>query len=204
MKSSSPVIGPDPDFADLLTESSCKSETGRNRLARDASVAASGELHPGAATANIALRGETMNSELRRRITRIMQENRYHAFLATCDGLQPWLRPMSPFVEDDMTIWLVTAYGSRKVKQIEENPRVCLSFYRAPYAGSAVTVIGEAKVVEDLKAKRMVWRLGANGLPRFFPGGPESPEVCLLKILSHRIEWWDETGSGALNLTPDR
>lgn len=68
-----------------------------------------------------------MNSADKEKIVAIMKETCLFAFLATSDGDQPQVRPVSPIVEDDMSIWVATFSDSRKVKQIKENPKICLA-----------------------------------------------------------------------------
>jgi len=60
-----------------------------------------------------------MNLSDEQKIVSIMKENCIHAYLATCDGDQPRVRPVSPIVEDDMSIWVTTGATSRMVS-IEE------------------------------------------------------------------------------------
>ncbi len=61
-------------------------------------------------------------------IVEIMRENAHAAHLATCDRGQPMVRPVSPIVEDDLTIWVVTFTSTRKVEQVKTNPKVSLAF----------------------------------------------------------------------------
>jgi len=122
------------------------------------------------------------------KLTSIMKDNSLHAYLATCDGDQPTVRSVSPIVEDDMTIWITTFAASRKVKQIERNPKVCLAFVEQPNGDKAATVIGEAEIISDTEQKRRVWGLAGFDLAQYFPGGPGSADFCLLKIIARRIE----------------
>ncbi|MEW5761449.1 MAG: pyridoxamine 5'-phosphate oxidase family protein [Candidatus Thermoplasmatota archaeon] len=124
------------------------------------------------------------------------------AYLATCDGDQPRVRPVTPIVEDDMSIWIGTHSHTRKVKQIEQNPKVCLAFVQPPYSArgeKVAMVIGEAKIIPKIKEKKRFWDLWrrvykAVDLERLFPGGPKSKEFCLLKIIIKKIEWHEEEG----------
>ena len=126
-----------------------------------------------------------------RKIVSIMKANSLHAYLATCDGDQPRVRPVSPIVEDDMSIWVTTYGTSRKVKHLRENPRICLAFVEQPSGDKAAIVIGEAKVVRDVEEKKRVWKLATFNLYEHFSGGPECDEFCLLKVTARRIEWRD-------------
>ena len=132
-----------------------------------------------------------MNPSDERQIVSIMKSNCLHAYLATCDGDQPRVRPVSPIIEDDMSVWVATYGTSKKVRQIRQNPRICLAFVEQPNGDKAATVIGQALIIPDMTEKRRVWKLASFDLSEHFPDGPESDEFCLLKIAIERIEWRD-------------
>jgi len=134
---------------------------------------------------------KSMNSSDRQKIVAIMKENSLHAYLATVDCDQPRVRPVSPIVEDDLSIWVTTYSTSRKIKQIQQNPKVCLAFVEQPRGDKAAYVIGEARIIADLEEKKRVWKLATFNLSEHFPNGPESDEFCLLKIIIKKIEWRD-------------
>lgn len=137
-----------------------------------------------------------MNSSDRQKIVDIMKECCLFAFLATSDGNQPQVRPVSPIVEDDMSIWVATFASSRKVKQIKQNPKICLSFVQHPSGDKSAIIIGDAKVIEDMEQKRRVWNLAPYDISQHFPEGPESKDYCVLKINPKKIEWWDSWEGG--------
>ncbi|MBA7490332.1 hypothetical protein ES702_00869 [subsurface metagenome] len=137
-----------------------------------------------------------MGSSDTEKIVAIMKENCLHAYLATCDGDQPVVRPVSPIVEDDMSIWVTTFCTSRKVSQIRRNPTICLAFVEQPSGDKAAVVIGEAEIVSDLLEKKRVWKLATFDLSEHFPKGPESDEFCLLKIIVKKVEWRDSWTGG--------
>ncbi len=138
------------------------------------------------------------------KIVFIMKKNSLHAFLATCDGDQPKVRPVSPIVEDNMSIWITTYSTSRKVKQIRQNPKICLAFVEQPRGDKAAIVIGEAEIIPNLKEKERVWGLATFDLSEHFPNGPASDEFCLLKINIKKIEWRDNWTSKVNIYEPDK
>jgi general stress protein 26 len=138
-----------------------------------------------------------MNLSDEQKIVSIMKDNSLHAYLATCDGDQPRVRPVSPMVEEDMSIWITTYRTSRKVKQIRENPNICLAFVEQPNGDKAAIVIGEARIIPDIEEKKRVWNLANFDLSEYFPNGPDSDDFCLLKIIIKRIEWRDSWIAGA-------
>ena len=133
------------------------------------------------------------------KIVSIMKDNYLHANLATCDGDQPRVRTVSPIVEDDMSIWVTTRSTSRKVKQLRQNPKICLAFVEPPDGDKAVTVIGEAQIIPEIQRKRRVWKLAPFDLYEHFPDGRDSDDFCVLKIIVKRIEW-REIGTGAARI----
>jgi general stress protein 26 len=133
------------------------------------------------------------------KIVSIMRDNYLHANLATCDGDQPRVRTVSPIIEDDMSMWITTRSTSRKVKQLRENPKICLAFVEPPEGDKAVTVIGEAQLISDSEKRRRIWKLAPFDLYEHFPDGPDSDDFCVLKIMANRIEW-REVGTGALKI----
>src|SRR4030043_1104138 len=132
-----------------------------------------------------------MNPSEEQQIVSIMRDSFLHAYLSTCDGDQARGRIVSPIVEDDMSIWVTTRSTSRKVKQLRENPKLCLAFVEPPDGDRAAIVIGEALIIPDIEKKKRVWSLAPFDLYEHFPDGPGSDDFCLLKIVIKRIEWRD-------------
>jgi len=144
----------------------------------------------------VAEGGKNVNSTDREKIVAIMKENSRHAYLATCDGDQPRVRPVSPIVGDDMSLWVATYASSRKVKQIKDNPKVCMAFVAQPDGDKAAFVLATAEIIPAADEKKRVWGLAPFDLSQYFAEGPGSPEFCLLKMIINKIEWWDSWTEG--------
>lgn len=140
-----------------------------------------------------------MNLSDEQKIISIMKDNFLFASLSTSDGDQPRVRTVSPIVEDDMSIWVTTRSTSRKVKQLQKNPKICLAFVEPPEGDKAATVIGEALIIPDADKKKRVWNLAPFDLYEHFPDGPTSSDFCLLKIIPRKIEWRD-SGTAQWNI----
>ncbi len=125
------------------------------------------------------------------KIFSIMKTNTI-AYLATCEDDQPMVRPVSPIVEDNMSVWITTNSSSQKVKQIRQNNKVSLAFLSYPGAERVATVIGTADISENLAEKKRVWELAVFDLSENFPNGPESVEFCLIKINITSVEWRED------------
>jgi general stress protein 26 len=50
-----------------------------------------------------------------------------------------------------------------------------------------VTLIGRPVITDDVALKRAAWGPAAD---RWHPGGPEDPNVVIVKLLTERIELW--------------
>ena len=140
-----------------------------------------------------------MNLSDEQKIISIMKDNFLFASLSTADDDQPRVRTVSPIVEDNMSIWVTTRSTSRKVKQLQKNPKICLAFVEPPEGDKAATVIGEALIIPDTDKKKRVWKLAPFDLYEHFPDGPTSSDFCLLKIIPKMIEWRD-SGSAQWNI----
>ncbi len=143
-----------------------------------------------------------MDSSDKQKIVAIMKENCPFASLATCDSGQPRVRAVAPIVEDDMSVWVATFAGSRKVEQVKKNPKMSLAFVQQPHGEKMATIIGEAEIVADMEQKKRVWGLAPYDLSQYFPDGPESKDYCVLKINIKKIEWWEDMKAGAKTYEP--
>jgi general stress protein 26 len=132
----------------------------------------------------------------REKIPSILKRTAAHAFLATCDGDAPVIRSVSPSVEDDLSMWIATFANADKVKQIRKNPNVCLHFVSLPNGDQGATVRGRAALIEDKGAKRRVWGIATYDLAAYLPGGPESEQCGLLRVVAETITWRENWEAG--------
>ncbi|MEO6579108.1 MAG: pyridoxamine 5'-phosphate oxidase family protein [Candidatus Limnocylindria bacterium] len=98
-------------------------------------------------------------------------------------------RPMSNNgeVEYDGDSWFFAFGDSRKVREIEADAHVELAFIDTPN-GTWINVEGEAEIVRgEVERKRDLW---LDDLDRWFPEGPEDPNVVLIKVRARHIDAW--------------
>ena len=104
--------------------------------------------------------------------------------LVTIDSLgQPQIRTMNPFpVKDDFVIWFATSRTSRKVREIKNNPKVCVYFANHLTAKGYVNINGSASVIDNrellIQMKRDYW----NGIQGW------QDKFVLIKIIPKSIE----------------
>jgi len=101
-------------------------------------------------------------------------------------------RPMSSNgdIDADGDIWFFTSASSHKVSEINQLPKVNVSF-ADPENQRYISVSGTAQLVRD-RAKIELWR------PEFkiwFPEGKDDPEVALLRVSLEKAEYWDSPSS---------
>lgn len=98
-------------------------------------------------------------------------------------------RPMGvQDVEFDGDLWFFTALDSHKVAEIRAG-----SPANAAFAGSSswLSVSGTAEVVKDTAKARELWGPVAEA---WFPDGPETPNLGLIKLHADTAEYWDSPG----------
>jgi general stress protein 26 len=89
--------------------------------------------------------------------------------------------------EEDLTIWIVTSGGSRKAADIRRAGRLTLGYQHHPDRGpdDYVALVGHAALVEDRSEIRDRW---LDNWRRFFPDGPDDPDVIFVRLNVDRIE----------------
>jgi general stress protein 26 len=104
------------------------------------------------------------------------------------DGLGA--RPMSNNgqVEWDGDTWFFARRDSAKIREIEADPAVTLG-YVATERGTWVAIEADAEIVDDEDEKQERW---FEDLRQWFPGGPEDPEVVLIRARANRVRAWGD------------
>jgi general stress protein 26 len=98
-------------------------------------------------------------------------------------------------LSDDWTVRFMTDHRSRKTQEIGRSGRMTLA-YQAYADNSYVTLVGHAKIVDDVEVKKAIWTPASY---KWHPGGPTDPNVVLIDFVADRIELW----SSAHGVVPD-
>ena len=115
----------------------------------------------------------------------IIQAARYCTLVTIGPGGQPEARIVDPFLPDsDLTIWIATNPLTRKVQDIERDPRITLLYFN-PATFEYVTVLGTAALDADSLDKAGHWKPEWAGLYRDRNRGAD---YLLLRIRPSRIE----------------
>ncbi|MHB9133847.1 MAG: pyridoxamine 5'-phosphate oxidase family protein [Armatimonadota bacterium] len=103
------------------------------------------------------------------------------SYLATVEDGGPSVRPMmTARVDDDGTVWYATGATSAKMRQVAQNPKVCVSVYQDLVD---VRVYGTAEIVGDPAVKAELWQ---DGWAQYF-GSKDDPSYGLIKITPTRV-----------------
>lgn len=113
-------------------------------------------------------------------LTTLGEDGRFHS------------RPMATQeVERGGALWFFTGVSSRKVREVNLEPRVSLA-YSDPDDNRYVSVWGNGKMVRDPAKAKELW---SPALKAWFPKGLEDPELSLLRVDIEGAEYWDNPSS---------
>ncbi|HEX8030381.1 MAG TPA: pyridoxamine 5'-phosphate oxidase family protein [Vicinamibacterales bacterium] len=107
-------------------------------------------------------------------------------------------RPMSNNgeVEFDGDVWFFSEARARKVRDIEAEPTVHLSYIDLK-RWLFISMTGRAVIVKDVEKKNALW---LDELERWFKKGPESESIVLIKVTPTLVAYWSKTGEGEISL----
>ena len=109
-------------------------------------------------------------------------------FLATIDGEQPRVRPVSPVRTDGFTVYIANLRAYHKTVEIEANPRVELCYLDNGH--DQVRITGIAEVVTDPALLREIW--DENPLLRGYLGTIDNPELIVYRVNPQRVRFMRE------------
>src|SRR5215471_19549345 len=99
-------------------------------------------------------------------------------YLATIDGDQPRLRPVSPVRTDGFVVYVANLRCYHKTGEIAANPKVELCYLDDNH--DQVRITGSAEVVTDRKSLQEIW--DANPLLRQYLGTLDNPALIVYRV----------------------
>lgn len=109
--------------------------------------------------------------------------------LASIDGDQARLRPVSPVRTDGFTIYIANLRSYHKTGELEANPKVELCYLDGDH--QQVRITGTAEIVTDRELIASIW--AENALLRAYLGTPENPELIIYcirpQVVRYMREW---------------
>lgn len=136
-----------------------------------------------------------MTDEGTRKIAELVTDARIAMFTTVDPGGHLVSRPMGlQEVEFDGDLWFFADDRSDTASEVAANPTVNVSFSSGD---SWVSVSGSCEVVQDREKMRELWN---SFVEAWFPDGPDTPNVVLLKVHAHAAQYWDSPGAKVVQL----
>ena len=108
--------------------------------------------------------------------------------LATMDGDQPRVRPVSPVRVDGFVIYVANLRGYHKTEELAANPKVELCYLDDRH--NQVRITGVAEVLTDRGLLQQIW--DSNPLLRNYLGTIDNPELVIYRITPNRVRYMEE------------
>lgn len=108
--------------------------------------------------------------------------------LASVDGNQPRLRPVSPVRTDGFVVYVANLRNYRKTAELAANPRVELGYMDPEH--NQVRITGMAEVVTDPALLDEIWN--ASPLLRQYLGTPDNPMLIVYRIVPNQVRFMRE------------
>lgn len=108
--------------------------------------------------------------------------------LASMDGDQPRLRPVSPVKTDGFTVYVANLRSYHKTGEIEANPKVELCYLDSDH--NQVRITGMANVVTEADVISAIW--DSNPLLRTYLGSADNPALIIYCIIPSQVRYMKE------------
>lgn len=109
-------------------------------------------------------------------------------YLATMDGDQPRVRPVSPVKTDGFTVYVANLRVYRKTAEIAANPKVELCYLDDQH--DQVRITGVAEPVTQRSVLQEIW--DANPLLRNYLGSLDNPQLIVYRIRPVQVRFMRE------------
>lgn len=117
----------------------------------------------------------------------VIQADRFPT-LATMDGDQPRVRPVSPVRTDRFTVYIANLRAYHKTEEIAANPRVELCYLDSRH--DQVRITGVAEIVTERPLLQEIW--DANPLLRQYLGTIDNPALIVYRVKPSRVRFMRE------------
>ncbi|WP_372715602.1 pyridoxamine 5'-phosphate oxidase family protein [Novipirellula sp.] len=117
----------------------------------------------------------------------VIKQDRF-PYLATIDGDQPRLRPVSPVRTDGFTVYVANLRGYHKTEEIAANPNVELCYLSDTH--DQVRITGVATIVDDRSTLESIWN--DNPLLRQYLGSIDNPDLIIYRVDPNQVRFMRE------------
>jgi general stress protein 26 len=108
--------------------------------------------------------------------------------LASIDGDQPRLRPVSPVRTDGFTVYVANLKAYHKTAEIAANPKVELCYLDPDH--NQVRITGTSHVLDDQPLLEEIWE--SNPLLRNYLGSIDNPDLIVYVIRPTQVRYMKE------------
>lgn len=108
--------------------------------------------------------------------------------LASMDGDQPRLRPVSPVRTDGFTIYVASLRRYGKTHELEANPKAELCYTDDGHNQVRITAVAE--IVRDRPLLEEIWN--SAPLLRAYLGSLDNPELIIYRFVPNRVRYMRE------------
>jgi general stress protein 26 len=139
------------------------------------------------------------NTASNRTLHELIKDMRFAMFTTRDDQGNLQSRPMTTqgkLDDVDDVLYFFASRGSEPVSDLQRDPSVNVA-YADPGKDAYVSVSGQAEVVDDPVRKRQLWSKFAQA---WFPGGPEDPDLALVRVRMTQADYWDVKESKPVQL----
>lgn len=121
-------------------------------------------------------------------LARETMRNARFPVLATADGDQPRVRPVSPVRTDGFVVYVANLRQYGKTREIAANPKVELCYTDDGH--NQVRITGVAEVLDDRVLLEEIW--AASPLLRAYLGSIDNPALIIYRITPGRVRYMKE------------
>jgi len=115
-------------------------------------------------------------------------KNAKFPMLATMDGDQARVRPVSPVLVDGFTIYVANLKYYTKTAQIAAQPKVELCYMDSDH--NQVRITGIAEILTDRGLMEDIW--AKNRLLQHYLGTIDNPDLIVYKVVPNRVQYMQE------------
>ena len=125
--------------------------------------------------------------EVRALALEVIRQDRFPQ-LATCDGDQPRVRPVSPVRSDGFTIYVANLQRYNKTRELAANPAIELCYLDENH--NQVRITGTAEIVSERPLLQAIW--DENPLLRQYLGSIDNPELIVYRLRPAQVRYMQE------------
>ncbi|MDU4962171.1 MAG: pyridoxamine 5'-phosphate oxidase family protein [Sporomusaceae bacterium] len=116
------------------------------------------------------------------------------AFMGTVDENRPRVRPMRPYIDADGQIWLFSRFDTKKVSELQQNPRVELCFVGDNQ--EVLTIYGRVKDSTkpgdpEFRVRRDLMAADVPDMKQYFAAG-DIDSMVIYRLRVHEIRYMRE------------